>query len=176
MRPPFQNKGHAFINSKLLLVALCCMCVCATICFVAYKSRADTPMRLWSPFMIETNGLETVLGDSRRLEFWTPSTKTKDYLHKEGDEVVAKERWQIITNDDAVVQFGALLHSSHGVFGYRRVEVWGQGRTDFKPGWWWTVTVSTDYSPGDLRKAYQQFWKSGQILFVEVIDSRGRTQ
>ncbi len=174
MNPQPQTREYASASPKLVLGTLCCVVVCATICFVAYHSTPEPPRRLWSPIVIETNGNETVLGDSRQLEFWTPSVRTKDYLHKKDGEILPKEKWQVVTNDDVFVQFGDLLHSKNGVLGYRRVEVWGQGRTDFKPGWWWTVNVSTDYSPGDLRRAYQDFWKSGQIVFVEVMDSRGR--
>jgi hypothetical protein len=174
MNPRLQTKEYAFVNRNLVLGTLCCVCICGAIFFLAYHPRPEPPRRLWSPIVIETNGNETVLGDSRQLEFWTPSIKTRDYLHKMGDDVVPRERWQVVTNDDVFVQFGDLLHAKHGVLGYRRVEVWGQGRTDFKPGWWWTVNVSTDFSPGDLRRAYQDFWKSDQIVFVEVMDSRGR--
>jgi hypothetical protein len=174
MSPLFHKKQYAFAHPKLVLGTLCCAFVCATIAFSAFHFGSEPPRRLWSPIVIETNGNETVLGDSRQLEFWTPSIRTQDYLHKAGGEVVSREKWQVVTNDDVFVQFGAMLHSKHGVLGYRRVEVWGQGRTDFKPGWWWTVNVSTDFSPADLRRAYEQFWKSGQIVFVEVMDSRGR--
>ena len=59
------------------------------------------------------------------------------------------------------------------MFGYRRVEEWGQGRTSYKPGWWWTVSVTTNYSVNDLAYVYQAFWKSGQAVRVEVIDNRG---
>jgi len=125
------------------------------------------------PVVVEANGNETVLGETRQLEFWTPSAKTKDYLHTEGGNVVATERWEVLSNDDAVVQFGKVLHSSPNVLGYRRVEVWGQGRTNFKPGWWWTLNVITNYPVSDLARSYQEFWKSHQTLFIEVIDNRG---
>jgi len=126
------------------------------------------------PVVVQTNGDQTVLGETRQLEFWTPSARTGDYLHKEEGGVVAKDdKWQMITNDDAVVQFGAVLHSNLEVLGYRRVEVWGQGHTSFKPGWWWTVNVFTNSSTADLAQTYQNFWKSSQPLFIEVIDNRG---
>ena len=125
------------------------------------------------PVVVEVNGNETNLGETRQLEFWTPSARTKDYLHMEGGNVVATERWEVLSNDDPVVQFGKVLHASPNVLGYRRVEVWGQGRTNFKPGWWWTLNVITNYPVGDLARSYQEFWKSHQTLFIEVIDNRG---
>ena len=124
--------------------------------------------------VVETNGNQTtILGETRQLEFWTPSARTKDYLHQEGGEVSTSEQWQVIPNDDAVLQFGTLLRSNVNVLGYRRVEVWGQGRTAFKTGWWWTMNVFTNYSGVDLAHDYQSFWKASQPLFVEVIDNRG---
>ena len=91
----------------------------------------------------------------------------------ENGQVVPMETWEAISNNVPVEQFGAMLHSNQAVLGYRRVEVWGQGRTTFKPGWWWTVNVLTNYTAADLSAAYEQFWKSHQALFVEVIDNRG---
>ncbi len=156
---------------------VCCICICATIAFVAWLfASRPVPRRLWEPVLVETNGAFTILGDSRQLEFWTPSAKTKDYLHTEDGQVVPTEMWEAISNDDPVVQFGLVLHKNMSVLGYRRVEVWGQGRTVYKPGWWWTVNVFTNYTAEDLTKVYEQFWKSHQVLFVEVIDNRGSDQ
>ena len=71
--------------------------------------------RLWTPDLIQTNGTETVLGESRQLEFWTPSAKTKDYLHMENGQVVPTETWEAISNEDAVLQFGTMLHTNLSV-------------------------------------------------------------
>jgi hypothetical protein len=107
------------------------------------------------------------------LEFWTPSAKTKDYLHTEKGAVVPTEQWEVISNDSVVEQFGQVLHTNSYILGYRRVEVWGQGQTTYKPGWWWTVNVFTNYTANDLARTYNDFWQSHQVLFVEVIDNRG---
>jgi hypothetical protein len=147
-----------------------------TIAYIAYLSvppRQSPARRLWTPVIIDTQGNPTVLGESRQLEFWTPSAKTKDYLHEQNGQVVPTETWEAVSNDDPDVAFGAMLHTNLNVLGYRRVEVWGQGRTTFKPGWWWTVNVLTNYTAGDLAREYENFWKSHQALFVEVIDNRG---
>jgi hypothetical protein len=123
--------------------------------------------------VIQTNGDETVLKDARQFEFWTPSAETRDYLAKEGGQVAASEKWQDISNNDAVLQFGMLLHSNKNVLGYRRLEVWGQGSTRFKPGWWWTANVYTDYTAVDFAKFYDNYWQSHHPIFIEVIDNRG---
>jgi hypothetical protein len=152
---------------------------CITIVIVAYllhTTHSPAIRRLWVPIVIDTNGDQTILGDTRQLEFWTPSVKTKDYLRKDGGEVPDKEKWQVIASDDVVSQFGMVLHSNTAVFGYRRVEEWGQGRTDFKPGWWWTMNVTTNYSVADLAQIYKEFWKTPQTVFVEVIDNRGSSE
>ena len=175
---PEKNAGTSACP-RTLCGALPWALVCAAIAFIAYLvvSPHSEPMRrLWIPVVVESNGNQTVLGETRQMEFWTPSVKTKDYLHKEGGEVGDKEKWQIVLSDDAVSQFGVVLHSNRNVFGYRRVEEWGQGRSSFKPGWWWTMNVSTNYSVAELAKDYKAFWKSPQAVLVEVVDNRGSSE
>lgn len=153
-----------------------CLAICGTIAFVAYLllgSKPDLAPRLWRPVVIESNGDQTVLGETRQMEFWTPSAKTKDFLHMDAGMVVTNEQWEALPSDDAVVQFGSALHSNKVVLGYRRVEVWGQGRTNYKPGWWWNVTVLTNCSAGDMATLYHGFWKNQQPVYLEVIDNRG---
>ena len=175
MNEPSSKHEDAFAIPNAFLLTIRCICICATIIILAYLfvPRPQQARRLWTPVLIATNGDATILGESRQLEFWTPSFKTKDFLHKENGQVVPTEMWEVISNDDPVVQFGMMLHSNVNVLGYRRVEVWGQGRTTYKPGWWWTVNALTNYTPGELAGTYEDFWKSHQILFVEVIDNRG---
>ena len=156
-----------------------CACVGAAIAFIVYRyspPREQPARRLWWPVVVNTNGSETVLGDYRQFEFWTPSVKTKDFLHMDGGQVAGQEKWEVLPNEDAVLQFGSILHSNKNVLGYRRVEVLGQGRTNFKPGWWWTVNVLSDYSAGDMGHVYQDFWKSSQAVFIEVIDNHGHVE
>lgn len=168
-----KTQGGACGSSKCFCL-LCCICICATIGYVAYLYYGHpSHRRLWLPVMIQKNGSETILGDTRQLEFWTPSIETKDYLHKTGDQITAGEQWEVISNDDSVTEFGMLLHSNADVLGYRRVEVWGQGQTSYKPGWWWTVNVFSNYSVVDFASVYRSYWKSASPVFVEVIDSRG---
>jgi hypothetical protein len=123
--------------------------------------------------VVDVTGKETILGETRQMEFWTPSARTKDFLRQENGGVTSNETWQVLSSDDAAIQFGALLHSNVNVLGYRRVEVWGQGRSSYKPGWWWTVNAFTNYTVGDLAQTYQGYWKSAQPVFIEVIDNRG---
>jgi hypothetical protein len=154
---------------------LCCVCICATVIFVSWmlSSHPAPPRKLWEPLLVSTNGDIAVMGESRQLEFWTPSAESKDYLHKENGKVVPTETWEVLSNDDPNVEFGATLKSNESVLGYRRIHVWGQGGTPYKPGWWWTVNVFTNYTASDLARAYDSFWKSHQILFVEAIDNHG---
>jgi len=171
-----EKKAGASVCLRTLCGVLPCAFVCATIAFIAHlviSPHAEPTPRLWIPVVVETNGNQTVLGETRQVEFWTPSVKTKDYLRKDGGQVDRQEKWQIIPSDDAVSQFGMVLHSNQNVLGYRRVEEWGQGRTTFKPGWWWTMNVMPDYSVGDLARIYREYWKSPQPVLIEVVDNRG---
>jgi len=174
-----EKSAGASACQKTLCGVLRCALVGATIAIIVcffVSPHARLTRRLWIPVVVETNGNQSVLGETRQMEFWTPSVKTKDYLRKYQGEVDGKEKWQVIPNDDVVTQFGTTLHSNKDVLGYRRIEVWGQGRTSFKPGWWWTMNVLTNYSVGDLAAVYRGYWKSPQPVLVEVIDNRGSTE
>ena len=175
MNEPFLKDEEANASGKTLIGPLFFFCICAAIGLVVYllAQHSEPPRRLWTPLLIDTNGYTIVLPESRQLEFWTPSAKTKDYLHMENGQVVPTEKWEVISNDDVVRQFGSVLHTNTSILGYRRVEVWGQGHTNYKPGWWWTVNVFTNYTANDLAKTYNDFWNSHQVLFIEVIDNRG---
>ena len=138
--PSPKNEGESCCSKKSCS-PLACLFICATIVIVVYlftSSHSAPARRLWIPVVVQTNGDETILGETRQFEFWTPSAKTKDFLHQEDGQIVDTEKWQVLASDDAVLQFGTLLRSNTSVLGYRRVEVWGQGRTSFKPGWWWS--------------------------------------
>jgi hypothetical protein len=152
--------------------------VCATFAFITYQllrpAQTHPARRLWTPIVVTGEGQETILqAGTRRLEFWTPSGKTKDHLAREGGGIRERDKWEAIPNDEPVQQFGNLLRTDSNVLGYRRAEVWGHGRTTLKPGWWWTMTVTTNYSVQNLLHAYRGFWKSTNAMFVERIENPG---
>jgi hypothetical protein len=160
-------------------VVLEVLIICALIAFLGYlivAQHAELTRRLWLPVVVDNGGKQTILGETRQMEFWTPSVKTKDYLPKYDGQMASNEMWEVLSTTDTVIQFGNLLHSNVNVLGYRREEVWGQGRSSFKPGWWWTMNVFTNYSVTDLAQTYQSYWKSAQPVFIEVIDNRGSSE
>jgi len=148
---------------------------CAAIVLVVYflTPRNAPPRRLWLPTVVDTNGAQAVLAESQQMNFWTPSVHTKDYLSAASTQPADPDRWQVLPNDDQVIQFGKLLHSNSNVLGYRRTEVWGHGRSVFKPGWWWTVNVYTNFSVAEMGQAYQRFWKCSGPVFIEAVQNRG---
>ena len=171
--------GVSFAYPKTLWATLPFAFACATIAFIAYlflhssPEQSAEPRRVWTPIVIMTNGIQTIQGDMRRMEFWTPSARTKDYVAREGGGVRERDKWEILSSDEPVIEFGKLLRSDSSVAGYRRAEVWGHGRTILKPGWWWTMTVTTNYPVDKLMRTYRDFWKSPNSVFVEVIDNGG---
>jgi hypothetical protein len=134
--------------------------ICATLAFAIYKllpdKKAAPARRLWTPLVI--NNLNT--------EMIVPAKETKDA----GD---TNRNWEVIESEEPVTQFGQALRKDADVVGYRRSEVWGHGRTALKPGWWWSITVRTNYPVAKLAKTYREFWKTPSSVFVEVIDNRG---
>ena len=171
-----EKNARSLSGATSLWGALSCALVCGTLAYIAYLVLAvqpDRTRRLWIPVVVDSNGNQTILGETRQLEFWTPSVKTKDYLSKDAGQISDKEKWQAIDSDDAVLRFGTVLHSNQNVLGYRRVETWGHGQTKFKSGWWWTVNALTNYSVGDLAHTYRDYWKSPRPVLIEVVDNRG---
>src|ERR1051326_3431167 len=172
--------GQTFAYPRTFWGVLPFALVCATIAFALYLIVPAAPMetpsarRLWTPLVVTPEGNPMVVPDSLRLEFWRPSSKTKDYLAKDGGTACEAGTWEAIENEEPVMQFGRLLRTDSDVLGYRRAEVWGHGRTTLKPGWWWSMTVKTNYSVAKLVRTYRDFWKSPSGIFVEVIDNRGQ--
>lgn len=150
--------------------------VCATAVFISSQinsTKKSPPLRrLWTPLVVNTDGKEMITPDTLRMEFWTPSSKTKDYLGKDG----TNRTWEFLESEEAVMQFGKVLRTNSEIVGYRRMEVWGHGRTSLKPGWWWSVTVRTNYPVSKLARTYREYWKMPSSLFVEVIDNRGHDE
>jgi hypothetical protein len=176
MSEPNQTSSGLSLFPKTFWGALAVICVCAAAVLIVDRvvvPKSVEARRLWTPLVIETNGNQSILGETRQLEFWTPSARTKDFLPVKNGSNYAKEKWQIIPSDDEVFKFGALLHSNGNILGYRRSEVWGHGRTEYKPGWWWSVNVTTNYTATDLVRAYMSFWKPPSPVLIEVIDNRG---
>jgi len=171
--PKTTGDSHCSRKSCCILPWVLIYAIVAVIGYRVFLTHPEANRRLWLPIVVETNNTQGILGETRQMEFWTPSAKTKFYLGKTDGQFNAKEKWQVLDTDDIVTKFGNTLHSNKSVFGYRRVEVWGQGRTGFKPGWWWTMNVAKDFAVGDLAQSYHDFWKSSQPVLVEVIDNRG---
>jgi hypothetical protein len=158
--------------------ALSLAIICGALAFIALQVTRPQPShstrRLWTPIVVTPDGTETVIqGGTRRLEFWTPSARTKDHLPRDGGALRDRDQWEAIASDVPVTQFGMLLRTNSNVLGYRRTEVWGHGRTTLKPGWWWTMTVVTNYTVQNFIHAYRGFWKSSNAVFVEVIENPG---
>ena len=156
--------------------ALSIALVCATVAYIAHQFLQRKPghasQRLWTPIVVTPNGAETALpAATRRLEFWTPSARTKDHLGRESGGIRERDKWEALASDEPVQQFGMLLRTNSNVLGYRRAEVWGHGSTVLKPGWWWTMTVTTNYSVQTLLQTYRDFWKSSNAVYVERIEN-----
>ena len=124
-----------------------------------------------------------------QFAFWTPSAETTVAMEedvREGRVMAVDLAWQHFSGetmseqrDEAekrLKEFGVLLRGTGSlVNGYRRQEVRGHGRTDFKAGWWWTVSVSKEYNVEQFVDLYLNFWKptkNGQPhnrVYVEIL-------
>jgi hypothetical protein len=124
----------------------------------------------WRSITVTPENEQVVEKDAYRLEFWTPSARTKE-AH-EGREVLAKDKWEVLVDDSKVLEFGEKLRTTPGVQGFRRFEEFGHGRTQGKWGWWWTVGAEKDFTIDDLVRLYRAHWGTDDRIYVEVIRRR----
>ena len=93
----------------------------AVIGYVAWGSRhpmistAEMPPRVWTPIVVTPEGNQMVQPNTLRMEFWTPSSKTKDYLAQDGGAVRERDKWEIIPSEERVLEFGKVLRSDSSV-------------------------------------------------------------
>lgn len=120
-------------------------------------------------------------GVEKLVQFWTPSAVTKDDLPKKNDGTLVdpNEQWEENTSEQNVDDFEkALWDKFHGqgsapagpLSGFRRYEVTGRGRTPHKRGWWWVLTMSSDFDTKELASFYFAHWKGSQSVYIEEIN------
>src|SRR5262245_65604105 len=99
---------------------------------VAWGSRhpidmpAHAPPKVWTPIVVTPEGNQMVQPNTLRMEFWTPSSKTKDYLARDDGVIRDRDKWEAIESEERVIEFGKILRSDASVLAYRRGECWGQ--------------------------------------------------
>lgn len=64
-------------------------------------------------------------------------------------------------------QVGELITATDSVYGYRRYEVYGKGRSNGKEGIWWVVNSSPKFTTEDLARIYQDFWGTNSSIYIE---------
>jgi hypothetical protein len=105
----------------------------------------------------------------RQIQFWTPS----EFSHsdKSLDQLGDNDKWEHGVTPEKLISFQELLkkHST----GWRRVEVFGVGRSQPKPGLWWIVTVDESFDMPIFIRDYATFWNTKQTIYVEEPSVRG---
>jgi hypothetical protein len=157
------------VHGVVFVLAVCIAIV--FIVFIVVHGPAENVKTITSAFRTvespKAGETKDVPGTSR-LEFWTPSSKTADFLKsKEGDSA-----WEANATEERVKAFGELLKGMKGVDGYRRYEVWGHGVSEYKPGWWWVIRVREPFTAERLISEYRAFWKTPWPMFVEVLENK----
>ncbi len=86
MNEPAHQKDAFATLSNALFLTIRTVCICATILLLAYLfvPHPHEARRLWTPDLIQTQRGENGFGRVAAVRIpWTPSAKTKDYLHME---------------------------------------------------------------------------------------------
>jgi hypothetical protein len=150
--------------------------VCVLIAWLGWLILNSEPGQIkavgdaWRSITVSPNDEQKVEENAYRIEFWTPSSRTKEAYAGEG--VPEHDRWEQLDNDEKVEEFGELLKSDSRVQGYRRFEEFGHGRTRGKWGWWWIVGVERSFRVEDLVQKYRDHWGTDDEIYVEVIRRR----
>ena len=100
-------------------------------------------------------------------QFWTPSDKTKN--SKNLEPWVKKASTNATKLND---EFGEVLSSDPNVFGFRRFEVYGKGRSSAKEGTWWVLNVSPEFTSDHLASLYQKYWGTDQSIYIETYNQK----
>ena len=123
----------------------------------------------WSSYNISLDGEVKQHEKGYIVQFWTPSKRTKENSN------VAE--WEKISDDENILQkFGDKLWQNNDVFGYRRYEIFGRGRTTKKWGYWWIVTVDKDYKISELMETYKEHFHNTKSIYIEVLGNSGTYQ
>ena len=100
---------------------------------------------------------------SHQIQFWTPSLNT--YRDKNINEIEMENRWQKLTDNTKIIEFEKLLNQY--AKGWRRMEVYGSGRTRCKYGYWWILTMKEDFKMQSFIALYSKFWGNTKTVYVE---------
>jgi hypothetical protein len=113
----------------------------------------------------KTGEIPSNLGDQYRIQFWTPSARTK--------ETPGVKEW-LKVDESMLDQFAELLMNSHIVKGYSRYEVIGAGLGVRKVGEWWSATLVEGVTVKEFLTEYNKFWKPGNdSTYMEVMHLSG---
>lgn len=171
----FEILGQKFSYPKTGPGALAVIAVVVGIVIVLLVV-AHTPterLQLFIAQIYEHNGKplpEGNLKHAKLVQFWTPSEETQQFLKDSSGSIVDTEKWQEVT-PEKVTAFDQQIAARKDVDGYRRYRVMGHGRTKFKAGWWWIMTVRNDFKTEDFVKDYSQFWKNPNTVYIEELVS-----
>lgn len=167
--------GQVFCYPKTIYGAVAIFLVCATlvasvyIIFVQADTRTlSTVTQMWRTLKVTPQGEEVASEFDYRIEFWTPSVATQDYLESAG-AVPAEDEWQVIDDPLKNQMFGEFLMKDPRVEGFRRAKVVGTGGGSPKEGWWWTMRVDQRLSVEDFIDLYRRFWGTTENVYLEVI-------
>ena len=179
--------GQSWIFPKTIpgTVSMCFLCV-AAVAFAYVILHAPLEQLRTVAFAlvkVSPGGEQKKERNTVSYGFWTPSEKTKSQLQALGDAIPDNKKWVLKINvtDKTLNDFGEALRNAGGVEGYRRNEIWGQGRkvndktTPAIHGWWWTVSAKKKFTIEDLSKFYTKHWENTDApLYIEVFDASGK--
>lgn len=165
----FPYPETAYALAGLFVVVLGIFAVLYLVLVVANTERLTLVTRAiyqWNGRRIESPE------QSRVVQFWSPSSDTCQYAQKDSvGKVVADDNW-LCVSDQKVKDFDEKVIQYPEVIGYRRHNVFGHGRTEFKEGLWWTLNVTKKFSIESFVYSYSQFWGNKRDVYVEEIGSR----
>src|SRR4029077_2102474 len=118
--------------------------------------------------------------ETKLTQFWTPSVDTKTDLANNfaPNQIPQDDSWEILNDDSRVEEFEKELwtrfkrENSGPLYGLRRYQTAGRGRTLHKRGWWWILTVKRDFDSKELAKFYFAFWNNSKQMYVEEINGK----
>ncbi len=133
----------------------------------------------WRPQSVIYSNGEPVDQETFQFAFWTPGADTVrsilEFQPSRGDNE-ARLGWQRMTQEEEekkLYDFGNMIRGSSErlVNGYRRVKIAGHGKSDYKTGWWWTVSVKKGYNVDQFVAMYLEYWRpEPKDVYIERLE------
>lgn len=178
-------KSTKILGQKIVLpqtfygmLSLLIIMVSLVLCFYIYVKLPNETQRniadIFKSGKFDENGEPINTSETYLLGFWTPSEETAQYWNdwsvRENKAIPLDEVWEAQNVAEKREKFIQHLACDIGcpISGFRYYKVFGKGRGDSKPGYWWIATVESYYPISEFINNYKKVWGEPNSIYLEI--------